>query len=71
MFQFILSGPALSTGPQRVVAELGGSFDGWALASWFVAPNSFLANHRPIDCLDSHLPNVLEAARADRSMATG
>ena len=71
MFQFTLPGRKLSTGPQRVVAELGGIFDGWALASWFVTPNVFLANHSPIECLDSHLPHVLDAARTDRFVATG
>jgi hypothetical protein len=64
-FQFASPGHALADGPQRVVAELGRSFDGWALAGWFVAPNSWLAS-RPIECLDSRLPDVLEAARADR-----
>ena len=38
MFQFALPGRALADGPQRVVAELGRGFDGWALASWFVRP---------------------------------
>ena len=71
MFQFERQGPTVAAGPQRVVAELGSSFDGWALASWFVQPNSWLANHSPIECLGSRLPDVLEAARADRFVATG
>ncbi|MBC7705911.1 MAG: hypothetical protein H7274_18445 [Rhodoferax sp.] len=71
MFQIDLPGPTVATGPQRVVAELGRSFDGWALAGWFVAPNAWLARHSPIECLRSHLPDVLAAARADRYATTG
>ena len=71
MFQFAMPGPTVVTEPQRVVAELGRSFDGWALASWFVEPNAWLARHSPIDCLRSHLPDVLAAARADRYVTTG
>ena len=71
MFQFEMPGPKVAAGPQRVVAELGRAFDGWALASWFVQPNTWLASHRPIECLGSGLPDVLQAARADRFVMTG
>lgn len=71
MFQFAMPGPTLALGPQRVVAELGRGFDGWALASWFVEPNTWLASHSPIECLGWHLADVLEAARADRFVTTG
>jgi len=70
MFQFDGSGPAVSEGPRRVVAEWGGALDGWALAHWFVRPNSWLGQHRPIELIDSGLLDVLEAARADRFIAT-
>ena len=71
MFQVDMPGPTVATGPQRVVAELGRGFDGWALASWFVQPNTWLANHSPIAWMGSRLPEVLEAARADRFVSTG
>ncbi len=71
LFQFDLPGPTVAAQPQSVVAELGRNFDGWALASWFVEPNAWLANQRPIESLASHLPDVLEAARADRFVRTG
>ncbi len=71
MFQIDMPGLKVATGPQRVLAELGCGFDGWALASWFVQPNSWLASHSPIECLASRLPDVLEAARADRFLTTG
>jgi hypothetical protein len=71
MFQFDVPLPAIAAVPRRVVAELGGSFDGWEIAGWFVQPNSWLAGQRPIDCLASRLPEVLNAARADRFVAAG
>lgn len=71
LFQLDMPGPAVATGPQRVVAELGCGFDGWALASWFVQPNEWLACDSPIECLGSRLPEVLEAARADHLAAMG
>jgi len=71
MFQFAMPGPTVASGPQRVVAELGSTFDGWALASWFVEPNTWLASRSPIECLDLRLPDVLGAARADRFVTAG
>lgn len=71
MFQFAMPGPTVAVGPQRVVAELGRGFDGWALASWFVEPNAWLASHSPIEYPGLHLPAVIEAARADRFVTTG
>jgi hypothetical protein len=67
LFQLDRPGPTLATGPQRVVAEWGRGVDGWALARWFVRPNRRLASHSPVDYLDSHLPDVLDAAQADRA----
>ncbi len=71
LFQFALPGHAIAEGPRRVAAEFGPAFDGWSLASWFVSPNSGLANHSPIDCLGTRLPDVMQAARADRFAMTG
>ena len=71
MFQFAMPGPTVATAPRRVVVELGRSFDGWAVANWFVQPNAWLASHCPVECLNSHLPDVLEAARAYRLVTTG
>lgn len=71
MFQFALPGHAVAEGPRRIAAELGRGFDGWTLASWFVAPNSWLANRSPIECLGPRMPDVVQAARADRFAMTG
>jgi hypothetical protein len=70
MFQFVLPGPTIAVGPKSVVTELGRDDDGWALAHWFVEPNSRLSSHSPIECLDSRLADVLEAARVDCFLST-
>ena len=70
MFQFDLSDLSVKPAPQRVRAELAHAFDGWSLAAWFAEPNAWLNHRRPVDLLDSKLWEVLEAARADRFIAT-
>lgn len=69
-FQFVGPGPSVAPGPRRVVAELGPAFDGWAVAHWFVQARGDLAGWRPIACLATRLPEVLQAARIDRDAAT-
>ena len=64
MFQFDLWDLSLRSGPRRVRRELPAEFDGWSLASWFARPNGMLDGHCPVTLLDSNLPAVLEAARA-------
>ena len=71
MFQFELRDLSLKPGPRRVLAELASEFDGWTLAIWFSQPNCWLNERRPVDVLDSNLPAVLGAARADRFIAAG
>ncbi len=70
MFQFELRDLSVKPGPQQVLAELAAEFDGWTLALWFAEPNARLNGRRPVDLLDSNLPAVLDAARADRFIAT-
>jgi len=70
MFQFteeLLPKPGL----KAVLAELASEYDGRRLADWFVEPNGWLEEARPIDVLDSNPDEVLQAARADRFVATG
>jgi hypothetical protein len=70
MFQFteeLLPKPGL----KAVLAELASEYDGRRLADWFVEPNGWLEEARPIDVLDSNPAEVLQAARADRFVATG
>lgn len=71
MFQFELRDLSIKQRSRQVLAELPVSYDGWAIAAWFVRPNSWLNERRPVDLLDSNLPALLDAARADRFVALG
>lgn len=71
MFQFDLRELGLLSGPRQVMSELAGEFDGWQLAAWFAEPNAWLAGRSPVQAIDSDLPAVLEAARADRFVVGG
>lgn len=68
-FQFEGAGPDLAAAPGRVLAALGPSLDGWAVAQWFVQAHPGLAGRRPIDALGHGLPEVLRVAR-DRAVAS-
>lgn len=71
LFQFDLNAHAIAPAPQQVISEMDRGFDGWEMANWFVQPSAWLDDHSPIDWLGSHRLRVLEAARADRFVATG
>ena len=71
MFQFAPGDLSVKSEPRRVRAELGRDFDGWAASAWFVEPNGWLAQRRPVDLLDSDIVAVLHAARVDRFVAAG
>jgi len=70
MFQFSAD-LALKPGLKAVLAELASEYDGRRLADWFVEPNGWLEERRPIDVLDASPDDMLQAARADRFVATG
>jgi hypothetical protein len=71
MFQFVPTDLRIKAAPRQIRAELGAEFDGWEVATWFVEANVWLGKRRPLDLLESHLAAVLQAARADRFVATG
>lgn len=71
MFQFNLADLTVKPAARSVLTELNTTFDGWALAEWFTQPNDWLAGRLPVDMVDSDLPVVLDAARADRFIANG
>ena len=70
MFQFD-DDLALKPGLKAVLAELASEYDGPRLAAWFVEPNAWLDDALPIDVLATNADEVLQAARADRFVATG
>jgi hypothetical protein len=71
MFQFDPRLLTLREAPRRVMEELHGVFDGWDIAHWYVRANDWLSGQRPLDLLESDLPAVLAAARADRYTVDG
>ena len=70
LFQFT-EDLTVKPGLKAVLAELASEYDGRRLAEWFVEPNGWLEARRPIDVLDASPDEVLQAARADRFVATG
>lgn len=71
MFQFNPHDLSVKQEVRRVVHELAAVLDNWTLAQWFTEPNAWLKNRRPVDLVDSHFSDVLQAARADRQVAVG
>lgn len=71
MFQFDRGTLSVRAASRQVLGELAADFDGWSLALWFAQPNAWLHQRRPVDQLDTNLPQVLEAAQADRFIAAG
>ena len=69
---------AVREGPRRVLDELRGVLDGWALARWHVQPHAALGGRLPLDLLAPAPPagaaeglaQVLDAARAERARTT-
>ncbi len=71
MFQFDARDLAVKAGVRKALAELAADFNGWDRAAWFASGNTWLGGHRPVDLLDTDLPAVIGAARADRFIAAG
>ncbi len=71
MFQFELRDLSVRPPVRQVQRELAEVFDGWTIAVWFAQRNSWLDEQRPVDLLETALPAVLHAARADRFIAFG
>src|SRR6202008_4574182 len=53
LFQFDLTELGLDGRVAPVLQELGGIFDNWELALWFVTPNECTAGKAPVDMLQS------------------
>lgn len=70
MFQFELRDLSIKTAHRPVLAELAPVFDNFSLADWFARPNAWLGSQSPVQVLGSNLAAVLNAARADRFIAS-
>jgi hypothetical protein len=71
LFQFNQADMHPQAGLAQVLAELSPGHDAWEQAEWFTQTNPWLGYHTPVDKLASDLPAVLQAARAERFVATG
>ena len=71
LFQFNAEDMARQPGLNTVLSELVLVYDDWHIAKWFSLPNPWLADCTPADTLASNAPEVLNAARAERFVATG
>jgi hypothetical protein len=54
----------------KVIAELAGAFDDWDIAVWFSHPNAWLDGELPAHAIVDDATSVVQAARADRFLAT-
>ena len=71
LFQFDIDDMSIKQGVLKVMQELSPVLDDWTLALWFTEPNVWLNGNRPVYRIDSHISEVLDAARADRFVAAG
>jgi hypothetical protein len=67
LFQFNRADMSLRSGLAEILAELVVVYNDWDLASWFTKPNPWLSDGLPADALAVAAPQVLWAARAERS----
>lgn len=71
VFQFERRSMSLRPQVSTVLSELVPVFDECELALWFAQPNSWLQGAAPADLISPDAAAVLNAARADRFVATG
>jgi hypothetical protein len=71
MFQFDLPRAAVHPGMRPLLGELKGALNEVELALWFVTPNEWLDGALPAVAMQTMLPAVRDAARADRYVALG
>lgn len=71
MFQFSASDMRIHPAVRGAMTELTSVLDDWDIATWFVQPNTWLNDNRPLDRLQCDAAAVIRAARAGRSVANG
>ena len=71
MFQFEPGDMSIRQDVRKIMTELADVLDSWTLAAWFVQPNDWLQGARPVDLMETNMPYVFAAARADRYVAAG
>ena len=71
LFQFNRGDMSIRAGVREALTELAPAFDEWESAAWFIEPNRWLGGAAPADVLGRDLATLVDAARADRFVATG
>lgn len=71
LFQFSAPGLSLQHVVGTVIGELAGVYDDWDIAAWFARSNDWLDGEAPAVLLQHDGAAVLQAARADRYVASG
>jgi hypothetical protein len=70
MFQFDPVSMAPRPSLADVLAELSAAYDDWDIVDWFLRPNSLLQDKAPATVLGADGTAVVQAARADRYIAS-
>ena len=71
IFQFESGGTVQKNCAREVIGELADTFDDWEKVVWFIQPNVWLDGAKPLELLEQQLPEVVDAARADKFVAVG
>lgn len=71
LFQFDRTALAMRASVTAVICVLQDKLPDVEIAEWFVRCNCWLGGPAPADVLDSRLADVMDAARADRSLVRG
>ncbi|WP_418320300.1 hypothetical protein [Piscinibacter sakaiensis] len=65
LFQFDLEQMTIKPEVVALLAALAGRLDNDQASRWLVAPNIWLNDRKPLDCIADDLPAVLKAAEAE------
>ncbi len=71
LFQFDLPRARLHPVMRPLLGELRGVFDDIEIGAWFATPNGWLSGRAPARAMHNDAAGVLQAARADRYVASG
>ena len=71
IFQFESGSTVQKNCAREVINELADTFDDWEKVVWFVQPNAWLGGGQPLVLMEHQLPEVVNAARADKFVAVG
>ena len=71
IFQFESGSAVQKNCAREVIRELADTFNDWEKVVWFIQPNAWLGGGQPLVLMEHQLPEVVDAARADKFVAVG